>query len=261
VPDVPAPRPTVPGPTAGRPHGELADAAAKAADGTASRANELAALIAPAAARAVAAAFPAWADEAADARRAIDGPLVAAMEVLAKAARPDQPDRERVERAAADVNRAAAAALSPYAWRQADGAERDPLTAARWYARAAAASLTRVPPDVTSAGQAQRRAADALDRVRVAALRRASVDRLSAVRQLRPTAHAAADTGNAGRGGPAPSSPWAVLVREWRRLRPRGMDDAADSLRGTELPGYEAATQAYFEALGGREGGKRYPES
>ena len=48
-----------------------------------------------------------------------------------------------------------------------------------------------------------------------------------------------------------------MLVREWRRLRPREMDDAAGMLRDADLPGYEAPLKAYFEALGKRDEGRK----
>jgi hypothetical protein len=183
--------------------------------------------------------------------------LASAARELAESVSSDRADRGKVERAAAAARQAVDAAQQAVARARDELADRDPLTAAHWYARAAADALTHKPPDLQAAEQAQRGAADLLDRARAGALRYASGQRMAAVRQLRPAVAVPAEAApaSAAQGGPAAgaSSPWSLLVNEWRRLRPREIDEAAGALRAADVPGYEAPLKAYFEALGARK--------
>lgn len=141
---------------------------------------------------------------------------------------------------------------------------RDPLVAAKWFARAAADSLARTPPDLRGAQVRQRETSAALSRAWDRTIHDAAAMRLAVLPGMRslyaPEAggdlDAAGATAVAGAGGaPMPDAaslraPGLAAVREWARLRTREPQDLNASLRDSEPVGFEEPLRLYFEALG-----------
>lgn len=196
------------------------------------------------------------ADDPSQARDVIATQLTPALKSLVEAVGPkagerSASDRARVDRAAAEARQAIDASQVVVARWQDELAMQDPLTSARWYARAAADALSRKPPDFRAAEKSQRSAVSLMSRARDDTLRYASGQRVLAVRSARPVMVAPADTPAATAADPAapPTSAWSILSGEFRRLRPREMDEATGLLHRTDPPGYEASIKAYFEAI------------
>lgn len=190
------------------------------------------------------------------ARDAVGLRLMPALKSLAEAAAVPSGEkpptsRDRIDRAAAEVRQAVEAAQLAVARSQEDLALQDPLTSARWYARAAADALSRKPPDFRSAEKAQRSSIALLSQARQETLRYASGQRMMAIRTARPLPVTAQDVpaAVASESNLPPVSAWSWLSGEFRRLRPREMDDSTGLLHRSDPPGYEAAIKAYFEAI------------
>jgi hypothetical protein len=163
------------------------------------------------------------------------------------------------ERAAADARQAVEAAQRELAAAQELLVERDPLVAARAFARAATDALSRKPPDLKSAQGLQRNTTAALSRAWDQSIHQAAARRLAGVPSLRPLFAAGplphADPLSPAAGGARPASPPffgppGPTAREWWRLRPREGELLGPTLRESDPVGYEAALRAYFEALG-----------
>lgn len=226
------------------------------------RFREAALPVIPAATEALAARLAPFEPESAPARRLLSRELSAALGDFERASLNNDPP-------AADRAAAAARSAIDATQRELGGARdelvaRDPLVAAKWFARAAADSLTRSPPDFQSAYRRQMDTSQALSRAWERAVHEAAAQRLSLVpsmQSLYGVAIPAPVLADGRRGKEArvtgPVSDMAS-VREWGRLRTREVEELNAPLRETEAPGYEKALQLYFESLSkiGGETGK-----
>ena len=180
---------------------------------------------------------------------AIEQKLTVALRQLQQAV--DAPDHAAVERsvvaareAIRDVHielRAAQEALSA----------QDPLVAARWFARQAAADLAMRPPDFDSAERNQQAVVEALDQAWRNSVHDAARGRLAGSRafgSLYAFDLPIAIDGAAMIESDIPLP--AALGRAWGRLR--AADPAPITTTGGDAdpPGYQEALRAYFEALG-----------
>jgi hypothetical protein len=119
--------------------------------------------------------------------------------------------------------------------------DRDPLIAARWFARAAETALREKPPDFLLARKQQGNASEALTRAWNSAVRQAAVNRFASIPGIAPL-----------------FDPWLSdslhtlndpsAVRDWRRLRELNMQTNASS-HEQDPPEYREAIRAYFQAL------------
>jgi hypothetical protein len=228
------------------------DAARRAADEAAQSAREamdrlMQSLepISPNAARSTAERLEPFAPETDAARAAILGQLAPALASLEQALKSE--DAGSVERSATDARRAIESSLRELSDAQESLMRRDPLTAAKWFARAAADSLSQQPPDVGRARTHQASASVALSRAWDQSIHRAAAERLSAV----PSLAAVLDLPAPAMNGPAPqqASKFAA-AREWGRLRPQDASDVNASMHDADPSGYEESLKLYFEALG-----------
>jgi hypothetical protein len=163
-------------------------------------------------------------------------------------------DVAAVDRAAAAARQAIDAAQGELARAQEQFTARDPLVAAKWFARAAADSLTRSPPDLPAAHRRQLDTSQALGRAWDRTVHEAAAQRLSLVPSLQslygvPVPAPVLTQGNAEPGKKAGAAAETASVREWGRLRPREVEELNAPLREAEAPGYERALQLYFETL------------
>jgi hypothetical protein len=148
---------------------------------------------------------------------------------------------------------------------------RDPLIAAKWYARTAAELLAQTPPNVRSARVRQRDATAALSQAWDRTIHDAASLRMSALPTMQPLYAPAAPAGQPAttpatfRASGATTAPAnvdpaqaamaaaeAVLapVRGWSRLRPRASQELDSANRDSDPPGFEEPLRLYFEALG-----------
>ena len=211
----------------------------------------------PQSAEAVVAALEPFAPEATAARDLVSAKLVPALKAMAQATKSG--DDASADRAANDARQAIDAAQRELSRAQDAFADRDPLVAARWFAKAAADALSHKPPEFAAAERHQRTTAAALSRSRDLSLRKAVAQRLALLPGLRPVLSppAPADARPAEGHGPAPFGAYGATAREWRRLRPRESEDAAAPLRESAPPEYGEALDLYFKALNKvRDGGK-----
>ena len=166
-------------------------------------------------------------------------------------------DSAAADRAAAAARAAIEAAQQELARAQDVFTERDPLIAAKWFARAAADSLTRSPPDLQSAYRRQMDTSQALSRAWDRTVHEAAAQRLSLVPSMQSLygvpVPAPVLTARGRRGADREAAADAVSdiasVREWGRLRPREVEELNAPIRESEAPGYERALQLYFETL------------
>jgi hypothetical protein len=126
--------------------------------------------------------------------------------------------------------------------------ERDPLTSARAYARAASSSL---PNDPAGGAAQQQNAAVALARAWDAAVHDAAAARLAGLPTMRPLFTPPPDAGAAppAQGAAAGVASRFPMFFDWSRL-PWARQDATAAPRASDPTGYGDALQAYFEALG-----------
>lgn len=207
--------------------------------------------VSPQTADAMAQRLEPFAPETDAARAAILSQLEPALETLEAAAQGG--DAGFVDRSATDVRRAVAACQRELASAQDALVQRDPLLAAKWYARAAANSLSMMPPDLGSARAHQASASAAIWRAWDQSIHRAATERLSAIPSMAAVL-----------GLPAPPAPGAgaqqgsrfAAAREWGRLRPQDAPDLNAALHDADPPGYEESLKLYFEALGKAQGAK-----
>lgn len=186
-----------------------------------------------------------FAPETDEARASLLGQLAPALDTLGTALRAD--DAGFADRRADEARRAMETCQRDLAAAQDLIVQRDPLVAARWYAKAAAESLSMIPPDVGHARAHQADASMALSRAwdqsihKAASERLASLPALSAVLSPPPVA--------APGKAPQQGSPF-VAAREWGRMRPQDGSDLNTSMHEADPPGFEASLKLYFEALG-----------
>jgi hypothetical protein len=218
------------------------------------RFRSVAAPVAAAVAEALAARLEPFEPESVAARRVLAGELAGALRELELASLRN--DSGAVDRAAAAARQAIDAAQRELAAAQDEFTSRDPLVAAKWFARAAADSLTRSPPDFQSAYRRQMDTSQALSRAWDRTVHEAAAQRLSLVPSMQslfgvavPAPVLAAGKRGGEQNVTGPVSEMAS-VREWGRLRTREVEELNAPLREVDAPGYEKALQLYFESLG-----------
>jgi hypothetical protein len=213
--------------------------------------------VAPAAAEALAERLGPFAPEAAGARDVVSQQLVPALRDFEQAVlRTGDEAASAVDRAASAARTAIDAAQSQLALAQSAFTERDPLVAAKWFARAAADSLSQSPPDVKAAQQRQLDATAALAKAWDQTVHDAASQRLGLLPSMQPLYAAPTLTPPAGTDTSA--APTMAAAREWSRLRPRDSDSAVSSpLREADPPGYEDALKKYFESLTRAQGASK----
>jgi hypothetical protein len=206
----------------------------------------------PAAAAALARRLAPFEPESAAAREVVGRRLASALQDFDQAAATG--DAPGADRAAAAARDAIDAAQKELARAQDEFTERDPLVAAKWFARAAADSLTRSPPDFQSAYRRQMDTSQALSRAWDRTVHEAAAQRMSLVPSMQslygvpmPAPILAGKRGGDAQGAASVSD--LAAIREWGRLRPREVEELNAPLRETEAPGYEKALQLYFESL------------
>jgi hypothetical protein len=134
--------------------------------------------------------------------------------------------------------------------------ERDPLVAARWFARAATRSLTERPPDLLSAERQQRVASAALARAWDRSIRQSAGERLAGVPSMAPVFNLFPIDIDGGGTVPGQSTLTSRLgslapgIRQWGSLRPREASDTTSGRHDVDVSGYEEPVRLYFEALG-----------
>lgn len=210
--------------------------------------------VAPATVEALAAALAAFEPESTAAREVVSRQLIPALLGFEQAARAG--DSAAADRAAGEARASIESVQAELARAQQLFTERDPLVAAKWFARAAADSLSRSPPDIHAAQRRQLDASMALSRAWDRTIHQAAAQRLSLLPSMQslfgvavPTSTASARAGDATGDKPAPP-PDLASIREWGRLRPRDMDETSAPIRESEPAGYEKALQLYFQRLG-----------
>lgn len=186
-----------------------------------------------------------YAPETDGTRDVIENRLIPSLDALEQALAGD--DAEAADGAAAETREVIAATQRELAAARDLLVKRDPLAAARWFAHAAASSLSASPPDISRAKRHQAGVFESLSRAWDQSIHRAATERLSVVPSLSGILGPPVPGGRSGQGA-QPTNPFAN-AQEWGRLR----DETAaldPSLRDTEPPGYEQPLKLYFEALG-----------
>ena len=181
------------------------------------------------------------------ARDAITMQLIPALEVLRELLEGD--DVVAGRRAAGEARQAIETCQRELAAAQDVLVKRDPLVAARWFARAAADSLLLRPPDLGGAQRHQAGVSAALSRAWDQSIHRAATERLAAIPSMSAILGPPLPIGP-GRSQIAQQPSRFSAAREWGRLRPQDGADLNPALRDSDPPGYEQALQLYFEALG-----------
>ncbi len=153
---------------------------------------------------AIAARLAPFAPETSAAHELVSQQLGVALGSLAAAARGG--DAAAAARAAADARTAIEATQRELAQAQDAFTERDPLSAAKWFARAAADSLSRQPPDLHTAQTHQARVSGAFARAWDRSIHEAASRRLSSVPSLAGvySPETARDASNLAAGPSAP---------------------------------------------------------
>lgn len=186
-----------------------------------------------------------FAPEADASRASLLGQLAPALDALGTALHGD--DQSASDRAAYNARRAMESCQRDLAGAQNLLMRRDPLIAAKWFARAAAQSLAMVPPDVGHARSHQANASAALSRAWDQSIHQAAAERLASLPSLSAVL-APPPAGPAGQSNQQGSA--FAAAREWGRMRPQDGPDLNTSLHEADPPGFEASLKLYFEALG-----------
>jgi hypothetical protein len=195
-----------------------------------------------------------FAPESADARSAIDNRLAPSLTAVAQAAKAG--DVAAIERAVGDARQAIELAQRHLAAAQDAVTARDPLLAAKWYARAAADSLSLQPPDVSGARAHQQQVSAALSRVWDHSIRRAASERLAELPALQTVLSPAPPSADPN-GVLAAAGGKFSAAREWGRIRPPESPDVIAPLHDTDPVGFEEAIKLYFQAISKAQGGMR----
>jgi hypothetical protein len=230
-----------------------ADQAAQDVKDAAARLDRAVAPLMPGAAGALADRLEPFAPESSAARAALSEELVPALATLQQALSSD--DSAAADRAASEARRAIESAQRRLAFVQDTLVKRDPLLAAKWFARAAAESLALRPPDVGRARARQADASAALSRAWDQSIHRAASARLAALPSLASIVGPPAPVVKLP-GQPVPSAANFPAAREWGRLRAAEGPELHSPLHDTDPPGFEEALRLYFEALGKAQEGK-----
>ncbi len=195
----------------------------------------------------------AWADdldaftpEAGGARDILADELPAAMVAFESACRDNDPDA--VSSTSAAVRELVDAVQHELAEAQATFTERDPLAAARLFARAAADSLAANPADLHAALAHQANVTSALSRAWDRSIHRAAELRLSMQPSFQSLYVPALPAPRDSVTGTVLTT--ALPGREWRPTHTRAGDETASPFRETDPAGYEEPLRLYFESLG-----------
>jgi colicin import membrane protein len=155
-------------------------------------------------------------------------------------------------RAADEARQAIDAAQKELSVAQETLTARDPLVAAKWFARAAADSLSQTPPDLRSARTRQRHTSDALSRAWDRAIHDAAAMRLASLPAMQSVYGEPERPTRPATTSPSTNSVDAGALAEWNRLRPHEPDDASSPnsvIRESEPAGFEEPLRLYFETL------------
>lgn len=180
---------------------------------------------------------------------AVNDKLLPALRSLQQGTRAN--DADAVNKSVADARQAIESAQEQLAQAQQQLMERDPLVAAKWYAKQASAALSRNPPDLAAARKSQKGASAALSRAWDQSIHQAAARRLAQVPSMLPlfalyplqgegVAEMAITSAQVG-----PS-----VAHDWGKLQAREPDGMNASLHETDPPGFEDALKVYFDALG-----------
>ena len=223
-----------------------ADQAAQNARDVPDRLTQAVAAVAPAVAEALAQKLAPFAPETETARTLLEGQLASALRSLQSALGGD--DGGAVDRAAGEARQAIEACQRELSVAQEALVRRDPLMAARLFARAAAQSLTLRPPDVGRARQHQASVSAALSRAWDQSIHRAASERLATVPSMAAVLGPPRPRTDPGPNAATPAGNSAA-AREWSRLRPQDDADINAPMHESDPPGYEESLKLYFEAL------------
>lgn len=192
-----------------------------------------------------------FAPETDAARSSLQSQLAPALDALGAALHAD--DSGAADRCADEVRRAIESCQRDLAAAQDLLTRRDPLVAAKWFARAAAQSLSMVPPDLGHARSHQSNASVALTRAWDQSIHKAAAERLASLPSFASVLGPPPGT-SAGQSGQQ-GSPFAA-AREWSRMRPQDGTELNTSMHEADPPGFEASLKLYFEALGKAQASK-----
>ncbi|MDB5355291.1 MAG: hypothetical protein JWN24_1744 [Phycisphaerales bacterium] len=228
--------------------GRAADQAEMDAKAAADRLAKAIEPVSPQVAAELAARLDPFAPEASAARDVVAKQLSAALTAMSAAAMGN--DLGAVSRATAEARNAMELAQKELASAQESFTERDPLIAAKWFARAAADSLAHGTPDVRTALAHQSNASVALSRAWDRSIHHAAALRLSVLPSLQSVYAPAPSPADRDTASLSPLAPAFAAVRDWGKLRPREGDDLSAPLHEADPPGYEEPLRLYFEAIG-----------
>jgi hypothetical protein len=131
---------------------------------------------------------------------------------------------------------------------QANLIERDPLGAARYFARAAASALDERPPDFRKARSNQESTSVALNRAWQTAMREAGVERLILTPSFRPLIRPPVMESRSPDGQKTPTQ-FVPGLRQWGYLPKRQPEGLNAPLREVDAAGYQEPLKLYFETL------------
>lgn len=226
----------------------LVEHAQLAAQDARERVDEAAAVVSPEVSDAMAQRLRAFVPLTDGAVLSIDQNLTPALQSLRRAV--EAADEAAVDRAASEARRAVGVVQEQLREAQSELAERDPLVAARWFARQAASSLAMRPPDFESATRSQAAAGAALSRAWQESVHRAAQYRLAGVAGMSSLYEVDLLGLKLGVGGGTGLRLELPATREWGRVRPHIRQDVTAGPRDSDPPGYHEALRAYFQALG-----------
>jgi len=180
---------------------------------------------------------------------AIEEKLVASLRSLEQAI--GAADLDGTEKAVADARAAISDVQAELRAAQDALAAQDPLVAARWFARQAAAALAMKPPDFEAAEHSQQQVAEALDRAWSNAAHDAARGRLAGSAAFSGLYMVDLPLiGGAMGPGIVEDDARPSAGRSWGWFRRSHSTDITTSDRDADPPGYQQALRAYFEALG-----------
>jgi hypothetical protein len=206
----------------------------------------------------LAGALEPFAPEAGGAQDAVSRALLPALEALNAGAR--RTNVGAVDRAAADVRNAIELSQQELARAQDTFMRRDPLVAAKYYARAAADSLARAPVDLKVALARQASVTLALSRAWDSSVHHAAAQRLQILPSFQQVYAGPSTAGDHAPTVASPASPNFAATRDWGRLTPRQADEAGSPMPAPDPPGYEEPLRLYFEAIGKMQQRQQQPE-
>jgi hypothetical protein len=216
--------------------------------------------IAPSVAETMSARLAKYAPSTTGSVEAIDKHLLPALRSTAQAT--GSADETAFARSAEQTRRGIERVQAALAEAQDELIERNPLVAAKWFARAAARSLEKKPPALVAAERQQRAAAAALTKAWDRSIHQAANERLAGVQSMTSVfsffpvdVELPVDAG----AGPGASDRIMSLVptaRQWGFVRPDGVNPADAVRRESDPPGFEEPIRLYFEALGRTREGK-----